>query len=275
MPGKDKHQPWGNATFTHKNSQITSKNSSDDEEPTPRRNRDNGYPASNRDNPLTARRDNSSDDDHKPDPSCGLRVVGRDHRSSQRSSNFQNFTVDETNDMSQGDDSDNNNSNNETPYIQTTMSSEHSQSKKYPTTVTEDATNEGFPAYRNTPTDDDSTTPKQSTASKHTSGTEGYTNNNRMVYHSRWDPQGHQTKKKGDQPLNTTTDIHHHQELKDKDENQPGGARAIDETSNKGDTKNISGVKESQDAKLSKIIFNLEDGDNASTDIITMRLAQT
>jgi hypothetical protein len=70
MPGKDKHQPWDNATFTHKNSQITNKNSSDDEEPTPRRNRDNGYPASNRDNPLTARRDDSSDDDHKPDPSC-------------------------------------------------------------------------------------------------------------------------------------------------------------------------------------------------------------
>ena len=275
MPGKEKHQPWGNATFTHRNSQITNKNSSDDEEPTPRRKRDNGYPASNRDNPLTARRDNSSDNDHKPDPSCGLRVVGSNHRSSQRSPNFQNFTVDETDYMSQGDDSDNNNSNNKTPHIQTTMPSERSQSKKYPTTVAEDATNKGFPAYRDTPTNDDSATPEQSTASKHRSGTEGYTNNNRMVYHNRGDPQGHQKKTKGDQPINTTTDVHHHQERKDQDGNQPGGAQAIYETTSNGDTKNISGAKDSRDAKLSKIIFTLEEGDNASTDNIILRLAQT
>ena len=155
------------------------------------------------------------------------------------------------------------------------MPSERSQSKKYPTTVAEDATNKGFPAYRDTPTDDNSATPKQSTASKHRSGTEGHTNSNRMVYHNRWDPQGHQTKTKGDQPINTTTDSQHHQECKDQEGNQPEGTRAIDEASNIRGIKKISGIKDSQDAKSSKITFNLEDGDNASTDNITMRLAQT
>jgi hypothetical protein len=85
MPGKDKHQPWGNAALTHRNSQITNKNSSDDEEPIPRQNRDNGYPASSRDNPLTARRDDSSDDDHKPDPSYGLKLEEGNGKLSQRS----------------------------------------------------------------------------------------------------------------------------------------------------------------------------------------------
>jgi hypothetical protein len=47
MPGKDKHQPWGNAAFTHTISQITNENSS-------------GYPASSRDNPLTARGSSST-----------------------------------------------------------------------------------------------------------------------------------------------------------------------------------------------------------------------
>jgi hypothetical protein len=96
-----------------------------------------------------------------------------------------------------------------------------------------------------------------------------------MVYHNRWDPPGHQTKTKGDQPINTTTDSQHHQECEDQEGNQPEGTRAIDEASNIRGIKKISGIKDSQDAKSSKITFNLEDGDNASTDNITMRLAQT
>jgi hypothetical protein len=250
MPGKDKHQPWGNAALTHRSSQITNKNSSDDEEPIPRQNRDNGYPASSRDNPLTARRDNSSDDDHKPDPSYGLRLEEGNGKLSQRLPNFKNFTVDETDYMSQGDDSNNNNSKNKTPHRQTTVPLGRSRKKKYPTTDTEDSTNKGFPAYRNTPTSNDSTTHEQSIASEHRSGTESYTNNNDRVYHSRGDPQGHHTKTKGDQPINTTTNVHYHQEHEDQDGNQPEGAQAMGKTASQRNTENTSGFKRPAKRKI-------------------------
>ena len=54
MPDRDKHQPWCNAALTHRNSQITITNSSEDEEPIPRQSRVNEYPASSKDNPLTS-----------------------------------------------------------------------------------------------------------------------------------------------------------------------------------------------------------------------------
>jgi hypothetical protein len=65
--------------------------SSEDEEPTPRQSRDNGYPASSRDNPLTARRGNSSDDDYKPDPFYDLSVMRREFWSLPRFSNLPRF----------------------------------------------------------------------------------------------------------------------------------------------------------------------------------------
>ena len=60
MPDRDKHQPGCSAAIKHRNSQITITNSSGDEEPIPRQSRDNGYPASSRDNPLTARGSSST-----------------------------------------------------------------------------------------------------------------------------------------------------------------------------------------------------------------------
>ena len=266
MPGKDKHQPWGNAALTHRNSQITNKNSSDDEEPIPRQNRDNGYPASSRDNPLTARRDDSSDDDHKPDPSHGIRLEEGDVKLSPRSKKFKNFTVDETEYMSQGDDSDNNISKNETPHRQTTVPGGCPRKEKYPITDTEDSTNKGFPAYTNAPTSSDSTNHKHSIASEHRSGTKNYTNNNSRVCHSRGDPQGQYTKTKGDQTIHTTTNVHYHQEHEDQDGSQPEGAQAMGKTISQRHTEN---------SKLNGFTFTIEEEKYSPTEDITLRLAQT
>ena len=119
MPDRDKHQPGCSAAITHRNPQITIKNSSEDKESIPGQNRVNKYPASSRDNPLTSRRDDSGDDDHKPEPSHRIRLEERNVKLSPEPETFGNFTVDETEYMSQGDDSDNNNSRNETPHRQT------------------------------------------------------------------------------------------------------------------------------------------------------------
>ena len=245
MPIEDKHQPRGNAAFTHKISQDTNGSSSEDKQPTPRQNRDNGYPASSRDNPLTARRWDSSDDDYKPDPLYDLSVMKRDSRSSPRSSNLPKFTVDEANNMSQEYDSYNNNSTNETPYIQTSVPSEGSQTKKYPTATAVNIPTRWFPTYRDAPTDNDSATPKQSTMSEHRSVTEGHTNNNHTVYHNRCDHPGHQAKMYGGQPINLTTDIQSHQRYKYQDGNQPKGAQSIDKANNIRGTEKISEIKDS------------------------------
>jgi hypothetical protein len=62
--------------------------SSEDEEPTPRQSKDNEYPASSRDNPLTARLGDSSNDDYKPDPFYDLSIMSRESGSSPGSSNL-------------------------------------------------------------------------------------------------------------------------------------------------------------------------------------------
>ena len=77
MPDRDQHQPGCSATITHRNPQTTIRNSSEDRESIPGQNRVNKYPASSRDNPLTSRRDDSSDDDHKPEPSHRIRLEER------------------------------------------------------------------------------------------------------------------------------------------------------------------------------------------------------
>jgi hypothetical protein len=147
--------------------------------------------------------------------------------------------------------------------------------KKYPTTDTEDSTNKGFPAYTNAPTSSDSTNHKHSIASEHRSGTKNYTNNNSRIYHSRGDPQGHCMKTRGDQSIHTTTNVHYHQEHEDQDGSQPEGAQAMGKTASQRNTENTSGAKDSQNARLSKFVFTLEEENNASTDDITLRLAQT
>jgi hypothetical protein len=194
---------------------------------------------------------------------------------SPESKKFKNFTVDETEYMSQGDDSDNNNSRNETPHRQTTVHGGCPRKEKYPITDTEDSTNKGFPAYRNAPTSSNSTNHKHSIASEHRSGTKNYTNNNSRVCHSRGDPQGQYTKTKGDQTIHTTTNIHYHQEHEDQDGSQPEGAQAMDKTASQRNTENASGAKDSKNARLSKFVFTLEEENNSSTDDITLRLAQT
>jgi hypothetical protein len=65
--------------------------SSEDEEPTPRQSKDNEYPASSRDNPLTARLGDSSDNDYKPDPFYDLSIMSRESGSSPGSSNLSRF----------------------------------------------------------------------------------------------------------------------------------------------------------------------------------------
>ena len=156
-------------------------------------------------------RDDSSDDDHKPDPSYGLRLEEGDVKWSPKSKKIKNFTVDETKYMSQGDDSGNNNSKNETPHRQTTVPGGCPRKAKYPITDTEDSTNKGFPAYRNAPKSSNSTNHKHSIASEHGSGTKKYANNNSKVGHSRTDPQSQYTKTKGDQTVYATTNVHYHE----------------------------------------------------------------
>jgi hypothetical protein len=266
MPDRDKHQPGCSAAITHRNSQITIKNSSEDKESIPGQNRVNEYPASSRDNPLTSRRDDSSDNDHKPEPSHRIRLEERNVKLSPESETFGNFTVDETEYMSQGDDSDNNNSRNETPHRQTTVHRGYLRKEKYPITDTEDSTNRGCPAYRNAPTSNNSTDHKHSITSEHGSGAKKYANNNSKVGHSRTDPQSQYTKTKGDQTVYATTNVHYHEGHEDQEGSQPEGAQAMDKTASQRSTEN---------ARLSKFIFTLEEENYSSTEDITLRLAQT
>jgi hypothetical protein len=265
MPERDKHQHGCSATTTHGNPQITVKNSSEDRESIQIQNRVSKYPAQSRDNPLTSRRDDNRDVNHKPPPRrTGLEEMNV--KLSPEPETLGNFIVNETEYMSQGDDSDNNNSRSETPHRQTTLHRGYLRKAKYLITDTENYANRGRPTYGNAPTGINSTDHKHSIASEYSSGARKYVNNNIDVDHSRPDPQSQYTKTKGDQTLYTTTNVHNHEGHKDQEGSQPGGAQAMDKTVSQRNTVN---------ANPSGFAFTIEEQNCSSTEDITLRLAQT